>query len=683
MSDRHDRGAGAREVLTLGLAVETQDEDGLAPLGALDPLVDAPWHAERMSEVLQRFGYRRRDRRDPAADPGTVIREAVTSADTSVLVVHVVGHGRLAESGEGALHVVGADGFNLDDPVSAWISLIESHPGRSRPQTLFLLDLCHSGDAATLPWHQKMTAAHRRAWVVAACGPEDEAFDYRLSRAAHDVLGKYLDGELRVDPSHTHIPLPTIAREIDRAVTDFSLAEGFSQQIDVSRVPFTARVEDLPFFPNPGHRARRSELPSVDAGIGSLLDEAFDPGHFMLRAAGAQPLGRGLERGYFRGRRTAVRTLTDWLNGKGPGFGLLTGKPGSGKSALLGVLISAAHPQLRDFTEQLWRRLEAAPARNGGLAVVHARRRDLTQIAGSLARQLGAAEPDRPSGWDAEGLCRLAGTRGAPPCTLVIDAVDEAERPADLARALLQPLAQMALSGDAGLRLFVGTRQRAEFTALTTMARDSGEFVSLDETPADELHEDLKQYIGDLLAVETGYREVGAAPAAAALAEGIAARLTGVGAPDAGQVRQALGWGEFLVSGLYVRALLGRPVESDPAAARALGLDVPRDLPALLDLDLARLPDPRPVRSVLKALAHAESQGMPERVIAHVATAFTDGGAASGAMPLDDVREALAAARFYLRRDVDLDGTTLFRLFHEGLAERLRTEPAGAVEEAS
>ncbi|TXL85559.1 hypothetical protein [Streptomyces sp. IB2014 016-6] len=55
-----------------------------------------------------------------------------------MLIVHLVAHGRLAETGERGLHVVGGDGSNLDDPVSSWISMIESHPDRPRPLTLFL-----------------------------------------------------------------------------------------------------------------------------------------------------------------------------------------------------------------------------------------------------------------------------------------------------------------------------------------------------------------------------------------------------------------------------------------------------------------------------------------------------------------------------------------------------------------
>ncbi len=115
-------------------------------------------------------------------------------------------------------------------------------------------------------------------------------------------------------------------------------------------------------------------------------------------------------------------------------------------------------------------------------------------------------------------------------------------------------------------------------------------------------------------------------------------------------------------------------MELNPALARTLGLAAPRDLHALLELDLSRLANPHHVRSALRALAHAEGGGMPERVIAHVATAFADSGTAAP-MPPDQVRKALDAARFYLRREVDVkDGSTLFRLFHESLSERLRIE---------
>jgi hypothetical protein len=69
---------------------------------------------------------------------------------------------------------------------------------------------------------------------------------------------------------------------------------------------------------------------------------------------------------------------------------------------------------------------------------------------------------------------------------------------------------------------------------------------------------------------------------------------------------------------------------------------------------------------------------MPERVIGHVAPRLKPSGQPSvSAVPPKELREALDQASFYLRRDIDTNATTLYRLFHEGLAEHLRIDPHG------
>ncbi|MEV6855420.1 ATP-binding protein [Streptomyces microflavus] len=682
MNEGNGHGDLARAALTVGLSVAPQYEDGVPVLDAMDALSDAPSHAASVSEVLRGFGYTERWQPGEAADPNEGIRKAVKCGDTQVLVVHVVAHGRLAETGERRLHVVGRDGKNLDDPVSAWIGLIENHGNgsRSRPMTLFILDLCHSGDAATLAWHQEMRVENRRAWVIAASGRDEKAFDFRLSRATAAVLRAYLDGNLRVDAKYQHIPLSTIAHEIDRAVTEFDTpAKGLHQRIEASRIPLTASIDGLPFFPNPGYQDPGSILSVVDAGIASMLDEALDPRHFMLRGASAEPLERGLGHGYFRGREAEVHALTSWLNGRGPGFNLVTGKPGVGKSALLGVLVCAAHPKLRAETQTLWSSLPVKPGLNERLAVVHARRRDLAQITDSLARQMGASEADRPAGgWETHDLIKLAQSPLCEPFTLVIDALDEAEKPDDITQALLLPLARAALGQNPSLRLLVGSRPNSRFAALSELAEDTGAVLDLDCAKPYDVYTALLQYVQDLLAIDTPYEARGTADAAIALAAGIAARLTGINDPTWPQGKTRLPeWGEFLVAGLYVRHVLTLPTERDPERARTLGLAVPMELPDLLELDLARRADQPYLRPVLAALAHAEGRGMPERTLAHIAAAFMLPASGSGPMQTADMQEALTEARFYLRRDIDTDGTTLYRLFHEGLAERLRAYPYG------
>ena len=153
------------------------------------------------------------------------------------------------------------------------------------------------------------------------------------------------------------------------------------------------------------------------------------------------------------------------------------------------------------------------------------------------------------------------------------------------------------------------------------------------------------------------------------------------GAPD---IKRPLGWGEFLVGGLYLRHILSLPVEHDPARARELGLEVPLDLSGLLALDLARRGNQPWLRPVLAALAHAEGLGMPERVITYIAPRLTPPSKPRGeAVPPEDLRKALDQARFYLRRDIDTNATTLYRLFHEGLAASLRADPYGSPKEGA
>ena len=674
-------GPGFRRVLALGIPLRPEQHDGPPGLGGLALLEEATARAREVSTAFSCFDYADWPEPGEGGDLADEVLRALKSQDTGVLVVHIVAHGELSGGGERGLHVIGSDRQAFDDSVSAWINLIESYPGKPRPLTLFILDLCYSGAAAVLPWHQEMPTEQRRAWVIAATGRDSLAFDYRLSRATAAVLGRYRDGVLRVDPSFEYIPLGEVAQEIKREVAVLSAGD-YPQSVEISRVPLGEKPDHLRFFRNPGYQpSGASALSWVDDGMAPMLDEAFDPRHFMARGAGTEAVGFGLGQGYFRGRDDEVGVLARWFNGQGPAFRVVTGKPGVGKSALLGVLVCAAHPGLRGRTQPLWSSLSEKPARNDRLAVVHARRRSLEEIADSLARQMGADEADRPaSGWDAEYLAQLATAGPRVPFTLVIDALDEADEPQDVTQALLIPLAQTAgRHPGAAVRLLIGTRPEPRFARLLDLARAADGLIDLDQAEPHQVRHALRVYLADLLAT-TGYASLDTYAAGQALAEAIAHSLTGMDDP-AGPPgsRPPLGWGEFLVAGLYLRHILSQPAEPDPARARELGLAVPLDLPGLLELDLARRGDQPWLRPVLAALAHAEGLGMPERVIEHVAARLSPAGQPGGtAVPPQELRKALRQARFYLRRDIDTNATTLYRLFHEGLAEHLRTDPHGS-----
>ncbi len=228
-----------------------------------------------------------------------------------------------------------------------------------------------------------------------------------------------------------------------------------------------------------------------------------------------------------------------------------------------------------------------------------------------------------------------------------------------------QPLCQILIAG----------RDEAHLRPLIDTAAAAGGLIDLNAIPRRQLRPALNAYVKDLLGHATPYERLPFAPAADVLAEAIASALTAGPGTDVDPAPQE--WGEFLVAGLYVRYVLDLPPVQEPAEARELGEAVPRDLRSVLTLDLAR---PAPgldmmvLRAAARALAFAEGSGMPERVIGHAGAALMPSPGYPAGLSGRQVRMALDRLRFYLRREVDLDGSTLCRLFHQGLADQLRAD---------
>ncbi|WP_430378189.1 AAA family ATPase [Streptomyces sp. B1-3] len=672
-------------VLSLGIAL-TRTEDGDSPRFGLDVLEDAPVHAARVAKILEDFRYTRRPNAAPQgpADYGKLVEAAVEAEDADVLIVHIVGHGELADGSSEKLYILGSDGDRLGRPVGGWIDLIEDHPRRHRPMTLFVLDVCYAGQAAVTAWHSRMDVDKRRAWVLAATGPDKQAFGYRLSQALVRVLEKYRDLEVRFDSSLPYIPPGTVWRDIDRTVSELAeQTNGLPQSILTSLVPGHADLSHLPFFPNPSYTPHNSTPPpDLPPEIARLTDWAADPQHFMRRAGGAEPVDRDWTEGYFTGRTAQLDTLTAWLDDDtaAPGLHVVTGKAGAGKSALLGILLCAAHPALRRHTRPLWAGLEDhVPGENNRIAAVHARRLGLDDITACLARQLRhITTPDAPTppdeetqdtpGNPAQHLLNLL-PLGSPRVTIVIDALDEALKPQDITTALLLPLARHAQTASGRIRLLVATREDSPFDQFLGLARDAAACTDLSTIAPHEIRRDVAAYVKRLLTADGPYTRGALRPVRDTLAGTIAETLTPTGRQ--GHATQALEWGEFLTAGLYVHHLLATPPTTTSEDAARLGQAVPRNLPDLLELDLQRHANRIHLRPVLTALAFAQGRGMPESDLVHATAAFT----ADGDPPLH-LRDLYALldgeARFYLRRDIDTNGTTLYRLFHEGLADWLR-----------
>jgi hypothetical protein len=452
-------------------------------------------------------------------------------------------------------------------------------------------------------------------------------------------------------------------------------ADGLRQEVTATLIDSSADLTNLAFFPNPAHDpsdSRRRFRARLDAGLLPFLDdldEGLDARHFIERATGSSPFSRtpGFSRmsGCFTGRRKELRRLSWLLSGKSPevgpapALGVVTGSPGAGKSALLGVLVCSSHPSLRETTQQVWDHVSRALYTvDERFAAVHARGRRLDETVASIARQLGLGELDFPDDL-------VDAIRDLPPPAIVLDALDEAENGRLIMDELVLPLAR-AQRGDGSplARLVVGVRKYGDYAPLRDFAERHGLLADLDDQPREVLEDDLEEYVTELLSASDVYNRRGT------VRRIFAREVAGVlAAPPEEGVRSR--WGEFLVAGLYARHVvattLDRPIDT-AREAWDLGRRVPRSLPEVLALDLNATKSSL-LRPALLALARTYGDGMPLSVLRRVCGAYlTDEVSEPTA---DQLRDVLDLGRFYLRQVTDTDGTTLYRLFHQGLADHL------------
>ncbi|UMP00089.1 NACHT and WD repeat domain-containing protein [Amycolatopsis sp. EV170708-02-1] len=582
-----------------------------------------------------------------AAELAGRLRSMITSAGPEdVLVVHLLSHGEVLPSG---LYAIGADGVHdLDTRVENWLSWVEDFP--DRPPTLFLLDLCYSGSATRHGWRLEVAAETARAWVIAATGPRDPAYNGYFSQAVVEVLGAIRRGELDVHPNLRHVPLGTVITRIGREVERLGAA-GFGQRVQAT--PVSGEYPDLPFFANPNFHDDpvRRALSAVDVRVEPFVDVRLDADHFRDRASGLGPLRGRIRAGCFSGRAEELAALSDWLDRGHSPLAMVAGGPGSGKSALLGVLVCAAHPVLRSSTMDLWRHVAHRPSANGNLVAVHGRQCDVDEIAASIGRQLGigALPPAK--------LCSEFDDRPGLSPVIVLDALDEAIDPENVLRDLVLPLAERGRA-----RVLVGTRPWPELGDLRTAADRGGLVIDLDAVVPGQLRSDLAAYLTELLELSPEFGEVAFRPLRELFADTVAERLV---------TTEAGPWGGFLRAGMITHYALKSGLPRDPDAITAwLVKNLAFTLPDLFEAELAPARVGPLGRPLMVTLACARGEGMPLDVATRAVAALLDGTEPSQA----EVRETLRRCRYYLRSMADDDGTTLYRLFHQALADHLHPE---------
>ncbi|MGW0189631.1 caspase family protein [Streptomyces sp. NPDC003362] len=608
---------GRRFLITVGIG-NYQDRE-------IDDLPGVDQDVRHVRALLEPMGYKLvlpHLAKDPAARDVAQSIEAWTASvglgPADIVVLYFAGHGLKDLDRHYLLCSTSRPGL-IDSTALASEDLGRSLVKSAVGQLLIILDTCYAaegtGDLATLA--TQLARFQRGAagrWLLASARGKEKARENAFVDAMTEVLTRPRAGALQEFVG---------VREVTQRVNEYFAAHGLSQHARHSTIDSDGHA---PFFRNKAHLPG---LPTSGLDGDTVLRLRGRTGaHFETRARG---VGSVEERGdYFTGRAGVLDELTDWLNSpRHDGRArVVTGDPGSGKSAVLGRLLR----RMRDHHP---------------VVQLHARNMSLEDLAGDLSRAVG-----RP-GTAPEGLLVALAELSAP-VTVLVDALDEAGAAGDvregrlIARQLLRPMSALPT-----VRLVVGTRR-----SLLDALGEAVEVIDLDERSAtDDIADYARKVLldGDERLSSSPYRD--APEAAAAVARGIAARADR----------------SFLVARMTARALvrLGERVDINQHGWEQT---LPSRADEAFEAYLRQFGDDRQrVEQMLRPLAYAQGVGLPwSTVWAPVAEALSQEPCSQ-----ENLTWLHEHAGSYVVETVTPEGGSAFRLFHESLAEYLRERGPG------
>jgi WD40 repeat protein len=649
-----------------------------------DNLPHVPGDVAAILDVLAAFDYRPaqsypRGLIDPPtpARIRTELRDWAKAEDLEddMLVVYHAGHG-VNEDNQHFL-VCNETERDLDvAPETALLTsrLVELLGNSGARRLLVILDACYAGDGAA-----ESLALEARNQIVAAASASPERRRHwkslevlaaaRCGEAAEDgVFAEVLTSVLRNSVINRHrlagnrapyIRLDQVVREVNRILE----AERIPQRVDHAQM----HGDGIGFLPNPHYVANLPEKLDIAeqltlTGRADRMRLVERTGHFGSSARGVHSPSQAGH--YFTGRTAILTRLANWLGARSEQnirVFQIAGSAGTGKSSVLGRVVALSDPILRagipDSTVLLSTDLPAGIVD----VAIHAARRTLAEVLTAFADALGVSgnDPDRII------TALRARTR---PFTAVIDALDESGTGAD-GRAWQEIIAflRMASARAPQLHLLLGGRPHV-FSNYP-----SGGFttrVNLDESNWSE-HSDIVAYAATLLT----------APHGPGSETGLSERLKARAAAEVADIAQ----GNYLVARLIARALADPDRElwrTDPGQWAPLlpapGVDgmshaevVGAAFRWALDTQLGPAQAAR-TRALLSPLAYAQGAGLPlASVWPAAASAFT-----GWQVTEDDLIQLLAtdAAAPYVVEALDSRGRSVYRLYHQALADDLQLQ---------
>ena len=603
----------------------------------------------------------------------TLCRHHVQPED--YLVVYIAGHGEVLDDGCGR-HVLLTADTDPDDIADALPTVRLADKmllGTPVQRLLLLLDTCYSGGggnqvaAAVLTGMQREWASGSGLVVVTSTQPFEQA-----ETGAFPTL---LSAVVQAPSTAGQVPHSLELGGVVQAMNDHP------ERPAHQRIGWTALgpTGTLPaFLPNPRHRAGMTDIDlhlqqAAEWDTHAQRREVEFRRRFLVPAMAAQ----GPEQAWwFSGRYVALTDITTWLTQPSPQQAqpfpqdvpppaatpethplcaqalVVTAGPGSGKTAVLGLVSALTHPEHRPTVPI--DAIQLPPAAIPPIGAV-----DVTIYAGGLTHdqvQAGlAAAAQIRAGTIGKLITALnaRATASGRPFTAIIDALDEAADPTQLITRVLRPITDHAH----GVRLLLGTRPH-----LLKLLQPPGTpaqvgVIDLDAPPWADRHALTVYTIRNLIEAspDSPYRD---APPhqARSVADAVAA------AADP----------SFLVARITSTTLAAASTIADPADPH-WRTSLPR-LPGdamRKDLDTRLGPDAGRARDLLRPLAYAEGQGLPwEDIWAPLASRIS-----GHTYTNDDVRWLRQHAGSYVVEAIEA-GRSAYRLYHQVLTEHLRATTA-------
>ncbi|MET8012139.1 hypothetical protein ABZU86_12035 [Streptomyces sp. NPDC005271] len=528
---------------------------------------------------------------------------------------------------------------------------------------VLIMDACGAGGGAedAVVAFRNAAAGRRttdppRLVVMGSAAPERVAEERTFSEALRSLLA---DEDEKVAAHRGWGPH-------DRWITVEELTKALEARLGASQPPdvMTTGVISTPFFPNPLYDPQAPDHDLERRRTVPALKPKDVREHFMLKFRGIDTAD---DSGYFfQGRVRPLRSIVTWLRTEGSGMFVVTGPPGSGKSALLGriaVLSDAYHRKAIDACDA--HAIRAADPMTlpevGDINVgIHARGKGVLECVEELTDTLKLRHPR--GGWrDPEQLLAAIG-RTDVKLTVLLDALDEA-LPGEagvIAERLLRPLADQP-----GVKVLVGTRPRAvgadssTRSLLSALAPEPGRLVHLDQDA--DVSRDIEAYAHKRLTdLEGSPYSLGDDELVRRAARRVARESESV----------------FLMARLFTRALARRDDLLDMDSPEAGDIFRSRDVAEVFAADLARYGGrERKVRDLLMPLAWAQGAGLPKRTVWAAAATALNGGKRT--YTTEDLAWVMAEAGAHLIETGE-DGQSVYRLYHQAYADHLRETATGA-----